>query len=864
MTDDLALVERPRADALRLGFTAPAAEWVEATPVGNGRTGAMVFGGRSGTRLQLNDSSVWSGTPTAGSRALDELVAGGAGPERLAEVRAAIDRGDYREAERLLYSFEGPWSQEFLPLGELVVTELPDARSAVPGDAEVAGSYARELDLDDAIVRERAGVDGSRTTRTVWASAPAGCVLVHLSYDVPTDVELAVSTPLRLERASAGAGAASGAEAAAGVGEGAGDRSGAASVALGVRLPVDGAPLHEEQVAEPLVYRDERDAGAAEYDPYAAIAVAVHSDGVATAAGTGIRLTGVRRALVAIATDSTGRRWWQGDGSDLTAAARPALIADTLRLAERAAATAPAELLAAHLDDVRPLLGASTLRIGARRAGLFDVARDVLHSDDDALTATVLTQFGRYLLVAASRPGSPPANLQGIWNDRLRPPWSSNYTININTEMNYWAAESSGLGVCHGPLLDLIDRLSVTGAETARRLYGTRGWVAHHNTDPWGYSLPVGAGHGNPSWAIWMMGGLWLTDHLWQHWRYSLDERFLRERAWPVLVGAAEFALDWLVDDVPAEGAVGSVGGSGSGPGLRTIPSTSPENLFRGPDGRAESLAQSSTMDISLIRALFGRVTEAAGMLGLEHPVLAEIAAALPRLVGFTATADGRLREWGADLVEVDPDHRHMSQMIAVHPLGLIDPVSTPELAKAAVATLDRRGPGAMGWSWAWKIALRARLGDGETARELLREASAPFERDHRRLAPVDGSEWGGLLPNLFSTHPPVQLDGNFGFAAAVRELVLGTAEGAVRLLPALPGAWADGELLGARLPGALAVDLRWAGGQPVEVVVRRLAEASPRAVEVELRGRRMRVPLDADETVLDLSELVPAGAGLR
>ncbi|MCS5714090.1 glycoside hydrolase family 95 protein [Herbiconiux sp. CPCC 205716] len=854
MTGDLSLIERPRADALRLGWAEPATEWVEATPVGNGRTGAMVFGGRSGTRLQLNDSSVWSGTPASGAQALDALVAAGAGPERLAEVRKAIDRGDYREAERLLYSFEGPWSQEFLPLGDVVITEIPDAHRADPGRAAAPAPYARELDLDDAILRERTGVDGSRTTRTVWASAPAGCLLVHLSYDVPTDVELALSTPLRLERTSAGAGAGRGtgapAGAAAGVDDGADDRSGVASLALGVRLPVDGAPLHEEQVAEPLVYRDEREAATAEYDPYAAIAVAVRSDGVATADGTGIRLTGVRRALVAIATDSTGRRWWQGADGPLTEAARPTLIADTLELAERAADAAPAELLAAHLDDVRPLLGASTLRLGARRAGLFDVDRDLLHGDDDALTATVLTQFGRYLLVASSRAGSPPANLQGIWNDELRPPWSSNYTININTEMNYWAAESSGLAACHGPLLDLVDRLAVTGAETARRLYGTRGWVAHHNTDPWGYSLPVGAGHGNPSWAIWMMGGLWLTDHLWQHWRYGLDETFLRERAWPVLVGAAEFALDWLVDD-------------GRG-GLRTVPSTSPENLFGGPDGHAESLAQSATMDVALIRALFGRVTEAAGVLGLEHPVLAEIGAALPRLVGFAATADGRLREWGADLVEVDPDHRHMSQMIAVYPLGLMDTARTPELARAAVATLDRRGPGAMGWSWAWKIALRARLGDGETARELLREASAPFERDHRRLAPVDGSEWGGLLPNLFSTHPPVQLDGNFGFAAAVRELVLGTAEGTVRLLPALPEAWGEGELLGARLPGALAVDLRWSSGRPVEVVVRRLAEAAPRVIDVELRGRRMRVPLDPDETVLDLSALVPTAAGVR
>jgi hypothetical protein len=401
--------------------------------------------------------------------------------------------------------------------------------------------------------------------------------------------------------------------------------------------------------------------------------------------------------------------------------------------------------------------------------------------------------------------------------------------------MNYWAAESSGLAECHAPLLDLIDKLSVTGRATASRLYGTRGWVAHHNSDMWGWSLPVGAGHGNPSWAIWMMGGLWLTDHVWQHWSYSLDERFLRVRAWPILLGAAEFALDWLVDD-------------GSG-GRRTIPSTSPENLFRGPDGSAESLAQSATMDLALIRSLFDRVRKAADVLDLTHPVLAEIDAALPGLAPFAATADGRLREWGADLVEVDPDHRHMSQMIAVYPLGLIDTDDTPELARAAVATLDKRGPGAMGWSWAWKIALRARLGDGETARQLLLEASAPFDRDHHRLAPVDGSEWGGLLPNLFSTHPPFQIDGNYGFPAALREMVLGTRQGAVHVLPALPEAWGEGELLGARLPGALEVDLSWAGGLPERIVVRRLAENSPRHVDVVVGGVRTRVELAHDET---------------
>jgi len=800
---DLDATARP--DALRLGWREPAAEWVEAMPVGNGRTGAMVFGGRDGTRLQLNDSSAWSGSPSIQGHALDTLVAQGAGPERLAAVRSAIDGGDYREAERLLYAFEGPWSQEFLPFGELVIRE----RGLRDDDAP----YARELDLDDAVVRERLGSAGARVERTVWASAPSSCVLVHIASDTPLDLELQLSTRLVAERTLAG------------------ERS----VALGIRLPTDGAPLHEEQVVDPLIY-DGADADG--YDAFGALAAAVRTDGIVTVDATGIHITGARRVLIAVATDTNGRRWWQGtEAAELTASARDSLLSDTRQRAERALDTSAAELLDAHRHDIRRLLGASTLRVGARRAGLHDVARDILHGGDDALVATVLHQFGRYLLVGASRPGSPPANLQGIWNDELRPPWSSNYTININTQMNYWAAESSGLAECHAPLIDLIEKLAVTGRATASRLYGARGWVAHHNTDMWGWSLPVGAGHGNPSWAIWMMGGLWLTDHVWQRWTYSLDEQFLRERAWPLLVGAAEFALDWLVDD-------------GEG-GLRTVPSTSPENLFRGPDGSAESLAQSSTMDLALIRSLFDRVRLAASVLGLDHAVLAEIDAALPRLVPFAATADGRLREWGADLVEVDPDHRHMSQMIAVYPLGLIDRERTPELAGAAVATLDKRGPGAMGWSWAWKIALRARLGDGETARQLLQEASAPFERDHRRLAPVDGSEWGGLLPNLFSTHPPFQIDGNYGFSAAVREMVLGTREGVVHVLPALPESWTEGELLGARLPGALEVDVRWAHGRAEHIAIRRLSENSPRVVDVVVAGRRARVELAHDETLI-------------
>ena len=820
MTDHLS----PDPGTLRLTWPRPAAEWIEAAPIGNGRTGAMVFGGRERSRLQLNDSSVWSGTPDRGARALDAVVAAGAGPERLAAVRAAIDAGDYRTAEDLLYAFEGPWSQEFLPFADLVIETGPSADASADGAADDAtghsgDDYLRELDLDRGTVVETFGAPGARVRRTFWASAPAGAVLVHLESERPFDLHAVLTTPLRVERV----------------------QPTATGLTLGVQLPIDGAPLHEEAVADPLVYAElEESSGESPYDAFGAVALSARTDGGVTSGDDGLRVSGARRVLLAIVTDSTGRRWWNGaDPAALTSAGRSGLVDDVTEHARQAVAREAESLLAEHVTDLDGLLGASVTRIGARRGGRFDVASEVLRGDDDALVATVLHQFGRYLLVSASRPGSPPANLQGIWNDELRPPWSSNYTININTQMNYWAAESTGLGEAHEPLLRLIEKLSVTGAPTARRLYGARGWVAHHNTDPWGWSLPVGAGHGNPSWAIWMMGGIWLTDHLWQHWIYTLDEGFLRERAWPVLVGAAEFALDWLVDD-------------GRG-GLRTVPSTSPENLFHGPDGHPESLAQSSTMDTAVIRALFVRLRRAAATLGISHPVLHEISEALPRMVAFAPTADGRLREWGEELSEVDPDHRHMSQMVAVYPLGLIDRAESRELAEAAVGTLDRRGPGAMGWSWAWKIALRARLGDGETARSLLQEASAPFERDHRRLAPVDGSEWGGLLPNLFSTHPPFQIDGNYGFTAGIREMLIGTREGEIRLLPALPAAWSEGTVSGAHLPGALSVDLEWADGAPTRVAVHRLATTSPKRVDLVWGERTWSLELTGPVTDLPL-----------
>ncbi|GIF46255.1 alpha-L-fucosidase 2 [Asanoa ferruginea] len=784
---------------LRLSWAGPAREWVEATPLGNGRIGAMVFGGAD-ARIQVNDATIWSGHPAGPADALDALVAVGAGPERLAEVRAAIDAGDLRRAEALLMSFEGSYSQEFLPFVDLSVHT-----SGVRGNGP-----ARILDLDESHLTERLDIDGTPATRRTFVSAPAGCLFVEYAADGPVlDVDLRLSTPLRE----------------------AGRRTEPGELVLDVLVPVDGAPLHEPTVAAHR-YADDG------FDHFATAALAAHSDGTQGRDGDFLWIRGASRLLIALSTSSRAALWWgDPDGAGWRTSSREEIRERARGAARAALGQTAAERFAEHVADVRDHVSGARFAIGGRRAGTWDVERDIRHGTDEGLRATVVAEYGRYLLGASSRAGNPAANLQGIWNADVRPPWSSNYTININTQMNYWPAPVLGLDESAEPLTALVRRMARTGEAVAERLYGARGWVAHHNSDLWGWSLPVGMGHGAPSWAIWMMGGVWLTHNLWDRYEFSGDRKLLAETVWPLLRGAAQFCLDWLVDD-PATGR------------LRTIPSTSPENLYIGPDGQPESLGASTAADIALIRSLFVRARTAIAELGLADPLDTELAAALDRLPDLTVGPDGRLREWSTDLADADPHHRHLSPMVALYPLDLI---TTPELEDGARRFLDGRGPGAMGWSWAWKIALRARLGDAAQARSLLLEAITPFDRDHREHAPVDGSDWGGLLPNLFSTHPPVQLDGNYGLAAAIAEMLVQSHGGVVRLLPALPAEWPTGQVTGLRVRGGLTLDLDWKGGAVHEAVFHDVRGAPHRIVVTDGRARHtLDVPAHGEARLTD------------
>ena len=775
--------QRSDREDLSLWYEKPAGPWIEALPVGNGRVGAMVFGRVAQERVQLNIDTLFGGGPYTPDNP--------AALEALPRVRALIDQGRWKEASDLAGA-----TMMAKPLWQMPYGSAGDLFLDTKGLKSPTG-LRRWLDLDSATATTRFTDGRVSHLREVFCSEPDQVLVVRLSTRGGSfDLDLGYRHPADADY-------------------GAKTSDGKGSVPL-VGAPWDQRePLREDQRPPTLAIapdgndallvqgRNVADAGIESALRYA-VRIKAMSDGRVNVAGDRIEVRGARTLTLLVAAATSHVRFDDVSG-DPVAAVRGRTDA--------ASRMTHAQLKQRHLQSHRALFRRMSLRIGSGATDPRPTNERIFAADTEVqpALAALYVQYARYLLLSSSRPGSEPANLQGRWNEGNHAPWGGKYTININTEMNYWPAGPGNLGECVEPLLRMVEELSITGARTARTCYGARGWVAHHNTDLWRAAAPVDG----PAWGLWPCGGAWLCNTLWDQYEYNPEPATLRRLA-PLLKGASQFFLDTLVEDP-------------NGRGLVTSPSISPENDHH----PGVSVCAGPAMDRQILRDLFDHTLRAHALLGnadADADFIRALRSARARLPADRIGAQGQLQEWldDWDAGAVDPRHRHVSHLYAVYPSGQINVRDTPELAQAAMRTLDTRGDRSTGWATAWRLALWARLGNGERAHSILQGLLGPVR----------------TYPNMFDSHPPFQIDGNFGGAAAILEMIVQSWGGEIHLLPALPRAWSEGELRGVRVRGGITLDIRWADLRVTHVTLR-----GPAGTPIVLRRGARTTTLTLDAT---------------
>ena len=745
---------------LSLHYDRPASFFEEALPLGNGRLGALVYGGPVQDRISLNDITLWTGEPDRGKDHPDyslvsTLTPWGEAAAWLPQVREALDREDYKKADELQRRLQGHNSEMYQPLGTLEIT-CPEA--------EITGYY-RELDLANATVTVRYNRNGVPFQAQYFVSAPDSVIVIRLTGEGPIE----------------------------------------ATIGLASELPhktevQDGALVSDGYVAWHVI-QDGRTPDRF-YDPERGVhyRTVVRCEGASAQDGK-LKVSGTREAVILLSNETS----YNGFDKDPVKEGREYKNA-ALRIAENAAQKGWKQLKTSQEADYKALFERVSLDLGPTAPEVSALPTDeqlLRYAEGEAnpQLEALYFQYGRYLLIASSRTEGIPANLQGLWNESMDPPWRSNYTTNINLEENYWPAEAAGLPEMHEVLLSFVRNLSRNGAVTAKKFYGVEeGWCQAHNSDAWAMTCPVGLGTGDPCWANWNTGGAWLSTHIWEHWLFTRDLEALK-RDYPALKGAAQFCLGILVEK---DGE------------LITSPSTSPENWYRTPEGYAGRTAYGATADLAIIRECLTDARGAAKLLG-DNDFASRIEATLPRLRGYHAGKTGALQEWYHDWEDWDPRHRHQSHLIGVYP-GHQIPAGTP-LADAAHKTLEIRGFETTGWSCGWRVNLYARLRDGENAYKMYRRLLRYVSPDN--YEGEDARRGGGTYPNLMDAHSPFQIDGNFGGSAGIIEMLLQSTPEEVIPLPALPAAWPSGSLKGVRTRTGQTADLVWENGKVKKLSLR-------------------------------------------